>query len=226
MTARVCILNFHGLGIPHAGVEPDEAPYWVSVDRFKSILDKVALRAEQGQKLKITFDDGNRSDLEIGVPELRARGLTGHFFVLTGRCEDPLYLSESEIRDMAASEMEIGLHGKDHVDWRKLDASGLSVETKEARDTVARITGQAINTVGIPFGGYNRTVVSHLKGLGFTEIYTSDGGHTSDQRRLRHRSSITAHMSEGDIEAILDGEVPMMTRLKRDAKSWLKEYVV
>lgn len=226
MTHTFCILNFHGIGIPHKSVDQGEAPYWVSVDRFHRILDQIETHRERGHQIKITFDDGNRSDMEIAVPELRKRGLIGHFFVLTGRCEDPRYLSAAEIRALADSEMLVGLHGRDHVDWRRIDDPTLEAETVTARATLSDMAGMPIDTVGIPFGGYDRRVMRQLKRTGFSEIYRSDGGLASDRTRLRHRTSIRAGMSDSFIESVLAGRESPMRRMKRALKTILKEHVV
>jgi peptidoglycan/xylan/chitin deacetylase (PgdA/CDA1 family) len=226
MTSTLCVINFHGIGTPHDSVHAREVPYWVSADRFRRILDQLKAHRARGQRVKITFDDGNRSDLEIAIPELRARGMTGHFFVLTGRCDDPRYLSAAEIHDIAKSDMIVGLHGQDHVDWRRIDQAALDAETIGARDMLATITGTHIHTVGIPFGGYNRRVMNQLKRAGYHEIYTSDGGHTSERLRLRHRTSVRAEMPEAFIDAVLGGRESLVCQFKRGLKTMLKEYVI
>lgn len=223
---RLAIINFHGIGTPHAGVAPDEARYWIGTDRFRELLDRVVVSRAKGRQVMVTFDDGNRSDIEIAVPELRQRGLTACFFVLTGRCEDPRYVSASEIAALADSEMTVGLHGRDHVDWRRLPAGEFHAETVGARETLAGITGRPITAVGIPFGGYNRRVIGSLKRAGFTEIYTSDGGHASDRRRLRHRLSVRNDMPDDEVDAFMDGREPVLAKVGRAVKILLKEHVI
>lgn len=222
----LCILNIHGIGTPHDRVEPDEARYWISRDQYCDALDQAKARIDRGHQVAITFDDGNQSDLQIGAPELVARGMTGQFFILTGRLEDPLYLSAADINTLQGQGMEIGLHGRDHVDWRALDPAGFEAETATARDTLAAITGQAITTAAIPFGAYNKRVISGLKRNGFKVMYTSDGGFASAQARVQNRTSLQAHMTPADVSAILNGQEPLQRKVKRAVKSWLKANVV
>ena len=66
MSARF-YFNLHGLGFPHAGVDDEEAPYWLSPERFEGVL---ALAAAQRCAIGITFDDGNLSDLRLALPAL------------------------------------------------------------------------------------------------------------------------------------------------------------
>lgn len=226
MSAQLCILNFHGIGTPHANVGADEARYWVTQARFERCLDQALTHQSAGRQIKITFDDGNRSDLDIACPALLARGLHGHFFILTGRLDDPRYLSSDDIRTLHAQNMEIGLHGRAHVDWRQMDEKGLHVEVNTARDQLSEITGHSIDTAGLPFGGYNKRVIRHLRQAGFKRIYTSDGGHTGSGGLLQHRTSVQGHMEASDIEAILKGNETLATTSKRALKSWLKANVI
>ncbi|MEM7546724.1 MAG: polysaccharide deacetylase family protein [Pseudomonadota bacterium] len=226
MRGSLAILNFHGIGVPHDGVPADEVPYWVSADKFRTVLDQIKQFEAQGGQALITFDDGNRSDLEIASPELKLRNMTGHFFILTGRFGDPRYLSPVDLLRLQESGMAIGLHGRDHVDWRKLDTAGLAAETIDARHRLGEIVGQRIDTVGIPFGAYNRRVIEHLKQAGFQEIYTSDGGYASRRRVVRHRTSVRSDMSDSQIAGVLNGRESVVAKTRRGLKAWLKEHIV
>jgi len=223
--AKVSILNFHGIGVPHDSIDPGESRYWIGFDRFREVLDQVKKRKNQGQSIELTFDDGNRSDVEIAVPELRGRGMVAHFFVLTGRCNDPNYLSAEQIHSLANSDMMVGLHGRDHLDWRTLGPAALRAETQDARAELAVMTSQDIASVAIPFGGYNRRVMKKLKSLEFGEIYTSDGGIASDQSRVRHRLSVRNDMPDSFISDFLEADEKLSSQILRGAKSMLKQYV-
>ena len=69
---------FHGIGTPDRELEPGEDKYWISTELFHEILDEV----KTWPSVRISFDDGNASDAEIGLPGLVERNLTGDFFVL------------------------------------------------------------------------------------------------------------------------------------------------
>ena len=72
---------FHGIGTPKRELEPGEGRYWISVDAFLAMLDVLARRPG----VRISFDDGNRSDFDVALDALRARGLSATFFVVAGR---------------------------------------------------------------------------------------------------------------------------------------------
>src|SRR5688572_20028566 len=116
MSVRRFILTFHGLGPVPDRVEGSERSVWVERELYESILDEVHGRDD----VEITFDDGNISDLEIGVPALAERGMRATFFVLGGRIGAPGYLGAEDVRALAAAGMGIGCHGAEHRSWRTL----------------------------------------------------------------------------------------------------------
>ena len=83
--------------MPARALAPGEADYWIGVDRFLDVLDRISGHPDR-ERLFITFDDGNISDLAIAVPELQRRGLRAEFFVLTGRIGQPGSLDADDIR--------------------------------------------------------------------------------------------------------------------------------
>ena len=99
-TSRRCInLTFHGVGEPTRRLEPGEEDVWLSCAQLSSILDAVANRGD----VRITFDDGNASDLHTALPALRARGLTATFFVVAGRLGTPGFLDDEDVEALAAA---------------------------------------------------------------------------------------------------------------------------
>ncbi len=220
------ILNFHGVGAPNPEVPPDERPYWLSAGRFRDILDQVAALREAGRDIRITFDDGNRSDVEVAVPELSARGLSATFFVLTGRFGREDSVSERDVRTLLDMGFAVGLHGRAHVDWRRLDDAGLAEETVVARLHLAEVAGRPIGEVAIPFGCYNRRVIAHLERQGFQRIFTSDGGHASPAARIQPRTSLRADMDDARVLAILSDRAGVFTRARRAVSAFVRQRLV
>ena len=65
---------FHGIGTPRRPLEPGEERYWITADAFHAILDAIA----EAPGIRISFDDGNASDLDIGLPMRCASGSSSH----------------------------------------------------------------------------------------------------------------------------------------------------
>lgn len=224
--SKATILNFHGVGTPHAGVVADERPYWLDTDHFERVLDVIAARRDAGQTIEITFDDGNKSDLDIAAPMLQQRNLTAWFFVLMGRIDNSQYLSADDMHSLRSHGMSIGLHGRDHLDWRGLGADRLRDETVTAADELEQIMGTAPARVAIPFGAYNRAVIAHLKKLPFTAIMTSDRGRTSTDARVQPRTTLRADTTMADLDRILDDTYSLQARIRRQASRLLRQRIL
>ncbi len=215
---RQVILNFHGIGArgspPPRSLEPGEADYWVTPEFFAETLilsQKLADRV----RTDFTFDDGNRSDLEIAAEPLASAGISAQVFVLAGRLDHPGSLGADDIAALQKMGHGIGSHGADHVNWKTLDGTGQAREWETARAQIAAVAGHDITTAAIPFGAYNRSVLQGLKSRGYTRVYSSDGGPFSAADYPIPRSSPTADMTLGDIEAILLGRESLKTRTRR-----------
>src|SRR5690349_5004764 len=96
MTDQVFNVCFHGIGRPARLLEPGEDAYWISADTYHRILDSIAPRSD----VRLSFDDGNISDVEIGLPGLLERGLTATFFPLVGRLDQPGSLGHDHVREL------------------------------------------------------------------------------------------------------------------------------
>jgi len=208
-------LNFHGLGTPHAGVDTDEHPFWLSFDAFERILDRMDADPAPGRFL-ITFDDGNHSDLEA-AERLRRRGRSGRYYVLAGRIGEPGYLSAGELKSLAAGGAVIGLHGRGHIDWRRADDRQLADETVAAREDIAAATGRPVDEVAIPFGAYDSRVFTWLEHHGFRHILTSDCGTFDPDAQVWNRNTVTADMDAAEIDTILSGGAGPLARLRMAA---------
>lgn len=207
-------LIFHGIGTPQRELEPGEAPYWISVDAYARTLDRIAALPDPGRVL-ITFDDGNLSDLAIGLPLLRDRGLRAHFFVLTGRIGQAGSLDVDDIRELQAAGMGIGSHGIDHRNWTRLDDAALETELVQSRRTLECLCGGEICEAAVPFGAYDRRVLRALRAAGYRRIHTSDGGGFNPRAVLWPRRSVRADLNETDLASLLGGAEPLPRRLRR-----------
>jgi peptidoglycan/xylan/chitin deacetylase (PgdA/CDA1 family) len=215
------VVNFHGLGpIPeHVGI--DESYFWcVDVGLFSALFDSiVAMQARNSLPVRITFDDGNISDHAIALPLLIERGLTAEFFVWAGRIGADHYVDAGQMAEMLSAGMSIGSHGWNHVNWRRADAATLDQEIDTAKSRIEAEIGQPIDSVAIPFGSYDRRVVSRLGG--FSTIYNSDGGLTRAGARHMARNSYTRNWSAQSI-ANLAGSQSAAQQLKRDLFGMIK----
>ena len=222
--AELRIVNFHGIGVPERTLDGDEANFWISMDKFGSILDQIAVHPQR-ERLRITFDDGNISDLTIAAPQLLERGLSAEFFIITDRIGKTGSLSADDIRQLMQVGMGIGSHGIAHSDWSTLAASQLADELTRSKVILEEISGRPIPSAAIPFGRYNSAVLTALHEAGYEMAYSSDGGGAKGSSFLKPRASVRRDMTEAELDRILSGTFPLLARLRRTAGMAVKKWV-
>ncbi|HEX8744816.1 MAG TPA: polysaccharide deacetylase family protein [Thermoleophilaceae bacterium] len=212
------ILTFHGVGPVPDHVGGSERSVWIERDLYESILDEVRDRDD----VAITFDDGNRSDLDVALPALLDRGMRATFFVLGDRIGAPGYLDAGGVRALAAAGMGVGCHGAAHRPWRSLAGDSLRADVAGGRSAIERALGGPVREASCPFGDYDRRVLGELRRLGFERAYTSDGGWTRERGWLQARNTVTADW--GPLRARLEGREPARARAVRSAKRLVKRW--
>ena len=163
-------LGFHGVGAPERELEPDEDQYWVDPELFGELLDT----ALELPEVKLTFDDGNASDLSVALPMLLERGLSAAFFVIAGRLGQPGSLDADDVRALADAGMTIGTHGMRHRPWRSLDEEGYREELDEAKELLEAAAGASIDEAACPYGAYDRRALRALRQREFRRVYSVD----------------------------------------------------
>ena len=217
-------LNFHGIGMPRRSLEPGEAPYWIAPELFEAILDRIAVHPERA-RIRITFDDGNRSDLTVALPALRARDLRADFFVLSGRLGEAGSLDAAGITALLEAGMGVGSHGIAHVPWDSLSPDALRDELVGSKASLEAVCRRTVTSAGIPFGRWSRAVLKGLRAAGYAEAWSSDGGVAQEGDFPMARTSVRADLDLSGIDAVLAGRMDPARRLRRALgvarKRWL-----
>lgn len=189
------VLTFHGIGTAPAGIPDAERPYWMPEADFLAFLAGAGAQAQRlGLRLTASFDDGNRSDLDIAAPALLEHGLAGLFFPCSGRIGKPGYLGADDLRSLAALGFGIGSHGVDHLPWASLAPAHLTEELTRSKAVIEAALGQPVSTAAMPFGSYNRRVLAGLHSAGYRTVYSSNPGLAQPdaffQRRISYRQGM------------------------------------
>jgi peptidoglycan/xylan/chitin deacetylase (PgdA/CDA1 family) len=213
-------LTFHGVGELARPSERGEDRFWLEPDSLESVLDSVVDRPD----VRMTFDDGNVSDVVHALPALRRRGLKATFFVVAGRLGDPGFLDESGVRALLDAGMGIGCHGMRHRPWRGLNDAALREELVVARKILEEIVERPVTEAACPFGSYDRRVLRFLRQEAYEHVYTSDGGLTRPDAWLQPRSSLERGQRAERVEQILSSAKSPTRALLRQltlvAKRW------
>lgn len=211
-------LCFHGIGTPGRALEPGEDRYWVSRDAFLRILDALVDRPS----VLLSFDDGNVSDVEIGLPALVERGLTATFFVLAGRLEDRGSLAADQVRELVSAGMRIGSHGMHHRSWRAMSIADTQLELVEARDILTEVSGRVVDEAALPLGDYDRRVLHDLRRHGYRRVYTTDQAPATVGAWLQPRFGVTATDTDRSVRRTMLRNPGLARRAERTAARLVK----
>jgi peptidoglycan/xylan/chitin deacetylase (PgdA/CDA1 family) len=135
-------------------------------------LAEAVARCAAGRRLPrrsvvLTFDDGCRCFRDQALPELAARGMTATLFAVSGELggsnawdRQPgapaerleTLLSAADLREVAAAGIEVGSHGRHHLDLTACGAAALADEVAGSRAELAAALGAPVHTFCYPYG--------------------------------------------------------------------------
>ena len=219
---NVCLL-LHGLGPIPPHIPAAETRYWISAEEFSKVVELA-----RHTTARITFDDGNDTDVSIALPILQSAGLTAAFFIPTDRIGQPGYVSEADLRTLQAAGMEIGSHGCAHIAWTAVSNEAIVEDVTRSIARLGSILGEDIRTVAVPYGACNRRVIGVLRTLGVRRVYTSFRGPAAEGAWLVRRDCLTSDMSEDAIRDLLtrrytavDAALAFLRTLRRSGRAAL-----
>ena len=193
-------LGFHGIGSPEGRDFGDgERDFWATPELLEATLDAATDRPD----IAISFDDGNRTDIDIALPALTERGLSATFFIVPSWLGRPGSIDEDGVRMLADSGMTIGNHGLAHLRWTALTTDQLTHEVVDARRRLEQLSGTPIATLAIPYGDYDDAVLASVGEFGYDHVFTSDGGTADSTAWLQAREHIRANHTPADLEQLL-----------------------
>jgi peptidoglycan/xylan/chitin deacetylase (PgdA/CDA1 family) len=221
MADEIINLSFHGVGTP-AGPprEAGEHDYWVGRDAFLSLLDELQGRDD----VRLSFDDGNASDVEFALPALVERGMAADFFVVAGRLGTPGNLDGDGVRALRDAGMRVGTHGMDHRSWRGLDDGQLAAELVEAREAIAEATGSAVDAAALPLGQYDRSVLAALRRFDYRVVYSSDARRARAGDWFQPRYTIRAGDSPRSVRETVLARPRAQERLRANLAGLVKRW--
>lgn len=130
------------------------------------ILDHTTFNADNMNDQRycmLTFDDGHVSNLQA-ARKLAERGLTAYFYLIKDfslQKED--YLDENSIKEIAAMGHHLGIHGKNHDHWTKMEGKKLINDLRETKAWVEQLIGKPVITCSAPGGAINLSVINRIK---------------------------------------------------------------
>ena len=183
--------------------------------QLRCIADRT-VAAEDGARqipgrgpLYLTFDDGTADHRQAG-DVLSAFDLAGTFFVITGRLGTAGYLSEDDVRALAAQGHRIASHSVSHRHLTALTAAELDDELVSSRRHLEALTHRPVDWLAPPGGVYSEAAVDAALQLGYKVVRTMDWGYAGLPLGGRVPClPIVAHYDIGMFGRMLDGKAPL-----------------
>lgn len=122
----------------------------------------------------LTFDDGGASSLRA-ARVLDAHGMTGHFLITAARIGTPGFVTEADLRALAAAGHVVGSHSHTHpADISRLPPAAIAAEWRDSIGRLANVLGAPVDVASIPGGFYSPGVAASAIACGIRYLFTSE----------------------------------------------------
>lgn len=135
-------------------------------------LDDLLRMNQTTNRFELTFDDGNKSDIEAVLPLLCKYKQTAFFFIVTDYVGAEEYMDWKDIKALCALGMKIGSHSKSHKNLALLTAGEMESELKLSKEILEDNLGCEVTAFSIPFGESNSTLRQLAKKY-YQHVFTS-----------------------------------------------------
>jgi peptidoglycan/xylan/chitin deacetylase (PgdA/CDA1 family) len=126
---------------------------------------QIQAQAHPPTVVSLTFDDAWSSQTAVG-PMLAAEGMHGTFFVNSGNVGSTGFLTWPQLQGLQSAGNEIAGHTINHVDLTTVDAT--EAQRQVCQDRRALLSeGLNVSEFAYPYGAYNTSIESIVRGCGY-----------------------------------------------------------
>jgi peptidoglycan/xylan/chitin deacetylase (PgdA/CDA1 family) len=173
-----------------------------------------AASTPQSKSFILTFDDGHRSDLTAAAA-MNDYGYRGIFYIPCAHVGCDGFVGTAEIKALVANGFRIGSHGLTHSHLTSYSDADLKDQLLQSRERLEEMTGKEVSDLAVPFGRYDRRVITTAIRVGYQRIMTSDVGVAKiGTSAVFPRLPVTAGTSFTDFQRLL-ALGPLGARLRR-----------
>jgi peptidoglycan/xylan/chitin deacetylase (PgdA/CDA1 family) len=142
----------------------DEGFTTVSLDEAVAVL---AGASSIEKPVVITFDDNQRSALDVALPIFAKHEQTATFYLITNRLENASMIGSADIPTLLEAGMDVQSHTVSHPALTTLSASALATELRASREALEALTGKPVRHVAYPLTAHNQTVREATQAAGY-----------------------------------------------------------
>jgi peptidoglycan/xylan/chitin deacetylase (PgdA/CDA1 family) len=234
-------LMYHELrvpGRPLCSTEPGYARYVIDADAFR---EQMALLVERGfaglgvsawidgatasrKSVVLTFDDGCETDLLVAAPILRELGLTATCYITVDYLGTRGYLTEPQLRTLAATGIEIGCHSMSHPYLSDVDDRRLEYEVVTAKDRLEQLCERPVRSFSCPGGRYDRRLLPIAVSAGYDSVVTSQpvGNRRAMKFGMLGRVAVMTGATPAGVVALAEGHGLRSLRIRGAALALAK----
>lgn len=209
------------------------ARYAVCCERLAGALEAVRaesfcsaaeyLRKSSGDWRILTFDDGLATDHDVVLPMLLRCGIRATFFVTADCIGRAGYTSAAQLREMAASGMEVASHGLTHRYLVTMPRRDAIREIRQSRETIQQMVGAEVCSFAPVGGHFRRWMLAEAAQAGYRVFATMIPGRSHQGTRLTvlRRNHVQSHHDAAYVSRLVRGD-PGQLLLNRVRYSLLK----
>lgn len=190
------VLMYHYLGDP---VDPDDFPYWVTLENFKKQMDFLKNRRfhtislqkmidhfdkkepTRPRSVVLTFDDGHISFYEHAFPVLKMLGFTATMFLIISKIGQKNYMDWEQIVEMQRNGFSFESHSITHPIITEINPEQAKEEISCSKEILEKNLESPIRFFAYRGGHFNDQIKNMVASSGYVAAVCSKGGYNDEK---------------------------------------------
>jgi peptidoglycan/xylan/chitin deacetylase (PgdA/CDA1 family) len=199
------MLMYHGIHTHQASDGHYEPIYSITPPEFSAQLDWLVAHGYRSSRLYdleritgnenrviITFDDGDVSNIEVALPLLLEREMVAEFFITSDFIGRPGMLTMADVRALSDAGMGVQSHGRTHRFLEDLSPAELDDELTLSKKALEEATGKVVDAIALPGGRGGERERLAAQRLGYRHFLNSEPGPNRGLRKDRYFQRVAA----------------------------------
>ena len=134
-----------------------------------------SLKKNKSLDARITFDDGEQSQLHNALPALTEHGFKATYFVTPGLIGTATkFLGWDDLKTLQVAGHSVQSHGWSHKFLTFCSEAELAHELRASKQSLEDNLGTAVEEISVPGGRWDRRVLQACAAAGYRRVYVSD----------------------------------------------------
>jgi peptidoglycan/xylan/chitin deacetylase (PgdA/CDA1 family) len=201
----------------HEIMPESDYSYCVPAGKFKEQLQMLTGGDQLGHVAHITFDDGERSQMEIAGPLLHEQGIRATYFVTPGLIGTAhKFLSWEQLAQLKRAGHSVQSHGWSHKFLTACDDCELEHELKTSKQSLEDQLGAPVEEISIPGGRWSARVLRACADAGYRRVYVSEPWIAAEMSGVQviGRFMVRNTTSTKQLEKIVRGDGATLRKMK------------